>query len=66
MGGFIKIHRQITEWEWYTDIPVRILFEHCLFKANYETKKWQGIVIERGSFITSYDNLSLETGLSFD
>lgn len=64
MDGWIKIHRQITEWEWYTDIPVRILFEHCLFKANYEKKKWQGVVIEQGSFITSYENLAFETGLT--
>lgn len=64
MAGFIKIHRQITEWEWYTDIPVRVLFEHCLFKANYEDKKWHGVIVKRGSFVTSYENLALETGLT--
>lgn len=64
MTGFIKLHRQITEWEWYTDIPVRILFEHCLFKANFEDKKWMGITIKKGSFVTSYENLAFETGLT--
>lgn len=64
MAGFIKIHRQITEWEWYTDIPVRVLFEHCLFKANYEDKKWHGVFVKRGSFVTSYENLAFETGLT--
>ena len=64
MSGFIKLHRQLLDWEWYKDIPVRILFEHCLLKANYKAKKWQGIVIEVGSFVTSYENLSFETGLT--
>lgn len=63
-AGWIKMYRQFTEWEWYKDIPVRILFEHCLFKANREEKKWQGTVIKQGSFITSYENLAFETGLS--
>jgi DNA-binding transcriptional regulator YhcF (GntR family) len=62
--GFIKLHRKMLHWEWYTDIPVRVLFEHCLLKANYKEKKWRGHTIEAGSFITSYANLARETGLS--
>lgn len=64
MSGFIKLHRQLLDWEWYKDLPVRILFEHCLLKANYKTKNWQGIVIEVGSFVTSFENLAFETGLT--
>lgn len=64
MQGYIKLHRQLLEWEWYKNIPVRILFEHCLLKANHKDKKWQGIVIKKGSFVTSYENLSFETGLT--
>ena len=63
--GYIKLHRKILEWEWYKNIPVRIVFEHCLLKANHTDKSWQGILIKKGSFITSYENLSIETGLSF-
>ena len=62
--GFIKIYRSIVEWEWYTDIPVRVLFEHCLLKANHTEKRWRGEIIPRGSFITSLENLSYETGLT--
>ncbi len=64
MNGYIKLHRQLMEWEWYKNIPVRILFEHCLLKANHKEKKWQGIVIPKGSFVTSYENLAFETGLT--
>ena len=63
-SGFIKLHRKMTEWEWYTDIPTRILFEHCLLKANYKPKKWRGVTVELGSFITSYEKLAQQTGLT--
>ena len=62
--GFIKLYRCLVDWEWYKDIPVRVLFEHCLIKANIKDKKWQGIIIKKGSFVTSLDNLAFETGLT--
>lgn len=62
--GFISLWRCVTDWEWYTDVNTFKLFIHCLLKANFKDKSWQGIRIERGSFITSLDNLAFETGLS--
>lgn len=59
-SGFIKLHRDILQWEWYQDSNTKDLFLHCLLKANFTDKKWQGILIKRGSFITSYDTLSRE------
>ena len=64
MQGYIKLHRQLEEWEWYNNIPVKVLFLHCLIRANHKDNKWQGIMIHKGSFITSYENLAIETGLS--
>jgi hypothetical protein len=54
----------MLEWEWYTDSNVMRLFIHCLLKANRKDKKWHGIEIKAGSFITSYENLSFELDLS--
>ena len=62
--GWIKLHRKILDWEWYDDPKTFRLFIHCLLKANHKDKKWRGNNINRGSFITSLSNLSLETGLS--
>ena len=62
--GFIKLHRQFLKWEWYDDINVKVLFLHCLFRANWENQKWHGELIPRGSFITSLQNLAKETHLS--
>ena len=39
------------------------LFIHLL-RANYEDKKWRGIIIKRGQLVTSIANLAAETGLS--
>ena len=64
MNGFIKLHRQLIDWEWYSDINVCRLFIHCLLRANHKEKKWHGKTILKGSFITSYENLSIETGLT--
>ena len=64
MNGFVKLYRSMLDWEWYGDVNVKILFLHLLLKTNYEPKKWQGMEIERGQFVTSVKNLSEEVGLS--
>ncbi len=63
-SGFITLHRKFLDWEWYDDIKTKTLFIHCLIKANYKEKSWRGQTIERGSFLTSYQTLADETGLS--
>lgn len=63
-GGFIKLHRKILEWEWYTEPHMLRLFVHLIFSANYEDKSWRGIEVKRGSFITSWQGLSESLNLS--
>lgn len=62
--GFILIRKKITEWGWYTDVPCKTLFLHCIIKANYEDKEFMGSMVKRGEFITSVSHLAVETGLS--
>lgn len=64
LEGFVIEYRKIMQWEWYTDVNTAHLFRHCILKANYVEKTWQGILIKRGSFITSLQKLSAETGLT--
>lgn len=63
-AGFIKLNRNILAWEWYNNLPVRVLYVHCLLKANYTAKNWQGQVIKAGQFVTSLKHLSEETALT--
>lgn len=64
LGGFIVVYRDILKWEWYTDVNTAHLFVHCILKANHTAANWRGIEIKRGSFITSLQKLSTETGLT--
>jgi len=64
MSGWIKIHRQILDWEWYSDNNSFRVFMHLILKANHKEKRYKGIELNCGSVITSRDILSLETGLS--
>lgn len=61
---YLKLYYKLLDWQWYTDANVMRLFIHCLLKANRLDKKWHGIDIKAGSFITSYENLAFETGLT--
>jgi len=63
-NGWIKLHRQILEWEWYDDINCFRLFTHLILKANHKEKRYKGIVIKAGQIVTSRDLLAEETGLS--
>lgn len=64
LGGFIVVYRDILNWEWYTDVNTAHLFVHCILKANHTNANWRGVEIKRGSFITSLQSLSTETGLT--
>lgn len=62
--GFIKLYRKIIDWEWYTDVNTKALFIHLLLMANHTDQRWRGQVIKRGSLVTSYGSLSVQTGLT--
>lgn len=62
--SWIKIHNKLLDWEWASCPETMALWIHILLRANYEDKRWQGITIPRGSFVTSVDNLASKTGLS--
>lgn len=62
--GFITLHRKLTEWEWYDDIPTCRLFLHLLLTVNWKDKKWRGVEIKRGQILTGVPTLSEQTNLS--
>tara|TARA_R110000765_G_scaffold171343_2_gene276236 strand:- start:435 stop:1082 length:648 start_codon:yes stop_codon:yes gene_type:complete len=64
MIGFVKLSRDILQWEWYTQPTVSRVYFHLLLKANYEPKRWRGILVNRGQLITSLAHLSTDLDLS--
>tara|TARA_R110002126_G_scaffold277766_1_gene423836 strand:- start:1182 stop:1982 length:801 start_codon:yes stop_codon:yes gene_type:complete len=63
-SSFIKMHRKLTEWEWYKNLPAFKLFTHLIIKANYQDSKYQGILIKRGEVLTGLIKLAEQTGLT--
>jgi len=64
MNPFIYLDKKILNWQWYTDIPTKVLFIHMLLKANWTEGKFKGVTIKRGQLPTSLNHLATETGLS--
>lgn len=64
MNGWIKIHRKLTEWEWYDDPNVFRLFIHLLLIANHKDKSYRGNKLKAGTVLTGRELLAEQTGLS--
>jgi preprotein translocase subunit SecF len=64
MEGWIKLHRKLLKWEWFTTPNMLQLFIYLILSANFEDGKFQGKEIKRGQLITGRIKLSQETGLS--
>jgi hypothetical protein len=64
MSGWIKIHRQFINWEWFNKSEAVHLFIYLVLKANHKDGQWQGMNIKKGQFITSFGKISADTGIS--
>jgi hypothetical protein len=64
MSGWIKIHRKILEWEWYSDTNTFRLFMHLLLTATHKEISFRNKKLKAGSLVTSLTKLSEETGLT--
>ncbi len=56
--GFIQIHRQMVNWEWYDDTVTKCVFLHLLLTANFKATKWHGVDLRPGELIASYGSLA--------
>ena len=61
---YIKLSRNILDWEWYSDINTCRLFIHMLLKANWKEGNFRGTTVPRGSFVSSLPKLADETALT--
>lgn len=63
-NGYIKLHRDILDWEWFSDVNTFRVFTYMLIKANWKKGRFKGYEVPEGSFVSSYGNLARETNLS--
>ena len=63
-NGYIRLHRQILKWEWWSNPNTFRMFIYLLLKANYCDLKFEGKTIHRGQLVTSIPKLAQETALT--
>ena len=51
-GDWVKLHRSIADSGVWADEWLLKLWIWCLLRANYADRKWLGITIRRGQFVT--------------
>lgn len=51
--GFLRISRDIVDWDWYTEANTFRVFMHLLLTANYKDCSYKGIMVKRGQVATS-------------
>lgn len=64
MSGWIKLHRSMTKWGWFTDVNTAHLFIYLLLKANHKDGHFKGIFVRRGELVVGRKKLSENTGLT--
>jgi len=62
--GYIRLHRKLLDWEWFTDSAMVHVWTYLLLRVNWTTRRWQGIEIHPGQVVTSRDRIAEACGLT--
>ncbi len=60
----ITLYSSLLDWEWASCPETLSLWVHILFRASDEERRWKGITIPKGGFVTNLAELSEGSGLS--
>lgn len=63
-GDFILVNRSLLKWEWYSDLPVRVLFQHLMLTVNWAPGRFKGVNIAPGQVPTSVQAMAAGSGLT--
>lgn len=64
MASWIKIFRELLQWEWFQKAEMVQLFIYLLLKASCTDKQWQGMTVKRGQLVTSNATMRQDLRLS--
>lgn len=62
--GYIKLHRKLTEWGWYSDANTFRVFIHLLLLASFHDNEFRGIKLKPGQLIAGRKQLARDLGLT--
>ena len=63
-NGWIKIHRKMIEWEWFSCPATAHLFLYLILTANTEDKNWRGTIVKRGQTVVTRRKICAICGIS--
>ena len=64
LNGFVKLHRKMIEWGWYSDHVVKDVFLHILMVAAFKPGQYLGHDIKPGQAVIGRKKLAKELGFS--
>lgn len=64
LNGFVKLHRKMIEWGWYSDCVVKDVFLHILMVAAFKPGQYRGHEIQPGQAIIGRKKMADELGFS--
>lgn len=64
MAGYVKLHRKMLNWGWYSDPNTFRVFMHLLLTASYEENEFRGMKLKAGDVVFGRKKLAQELGLS--
>ena len=64
LNGFVKLHRKMIEWGWYSDCVVKDVFLHILMVAAFKPGQYRGHDIQPGQAIIGRKKMAEELGFS--
>ena len=64
LNGFVKLHRKMIEWGWYSDCVVKDVFIHILMVATFKPTKYLGYDLKPGQAVIGRKKLADELGFT--
>ena len=64
LNGFVKLHRKMIEWGWYSDCVVKDVFIHILMVATFKPTKYLGHDLKPGQAVIGRKKLAKELGFT--
>ena len=65
-AGWVKVHRCMLDWRWFTDGNTLKVWIWILLKANIKPHGFEGITVNRGQLATSYASIASQTKMTYD
>lgn len=64
LSGYVKIHRKLLQWGWYSDCVVKDVFLHLLIVAAFKDGEFLGHHIKAGQAVISSQKIADELGFT--